>query len=197
MYSSNKDYCTEELVQEFVNGDIKAFDYLYSIFCTRLKNFVFSLIKIESESEELVQEIFVKVWESRETVKKFGSFNSFLFTIAHNTTISYLRKKASNTKYVEYIKSIQTEGEEPMLDEKLDLEKFKLHLETVISAMPKKQREVFKLKHWEDYTYRQIAEELNISVKTVENHLANARRFLKEKLGPQYVTMLLFATLFS
>ncbi len=186
----------ELIVRNFVNGDISAFDELYFLFCSRLQNFVFGLVKVESESEELVQDIFVKIWESRGNIQKHGSFESFLFTVAYNRTISHLRKKEAKGKYINYIKSIQTEGEEPKLDEKIDFEKFKQRLENVIELMPRKQKEVFKLKHFENYSYRQISEELNISVKTVENHLLNSRRFVKRKLTTDYLAILLFISLF-
>ncbi len=197
MERRNKTYKLEEqIVKNFTEGNIKAFDYIYLMFSSRIFYFVIGLVKIEEVGEEIVQDIFVKVWEAREKVQKFGSFESFLFTISHNTTISHLRKKATFEKYVEYIKSIQTEVEDPLLEEKIDFERFKQNLERVIESMPKKQKEVFMLKYYEDYSYKQISEKLNISIKTVENHLLNSRRFLKERLSAGDIPILLFIFLF-
>ena len=122
----------EEIVLSFVSGDIKAFDLLYFNFCNRLHNFVYSLVKINTETEGIVQEVFVKIWESKDQLKKYKSFESYLFTVAYNATISHLRKKSTELKYIEFIKSVQVELEQPKIDEKLDLEKFNQSLNAVI-----------------------------------------------------------------
>ena len=185
-----------EVVKKFASGDIKAFDLLYFAFCNRLHNFVFGLVKIKTETEGIVQEVFIKIWESRGQLKKYDSFESLLFTIAYNTTISYLRKKATEQKYIEYVKSIQIESELPKIDEKLDLEKFNKTVNAVIDKLPDRQKEVFKLKHFENYSYKQIAEKLQISVNTVENHMVRSHRFLKQNLNKNYASALLFISLF-
>lgn len=185
-----------EVVKRFTKGDTKAFDLLYHTFCKRLQNFVFSLTKIEVETEGIVQEVFIKVWESRSQLKKYASFESFLFTVAYNSTMSFLRKKATDKKYIDYIKSIQVESEQPGIDEKLDLEKFNKTINDVIDKLPTRQQEVFKLKHFEDYSYKQIAEKLQISINTVENHMVKSHRFLKQNLNENYTSGLLLISLF-
>lgn len=185
-----------KVIKDFISGDIKSFDLLYHLFYNRLYNFVFGLIKIRTESEGIVQEVFIKIWESRNQLKKHSSFESFLFTIAYNTTISHLRKKATEQKYIDYIKSIQIETESPTIDEKLDLEKLNTTINKVIDKLPSRQQEVFKLKHFEDYSYKQIAEELQISINTVENHMVKSHRFLKQNLNENYTSGLLLISLF-
>lgn len=184
------------VVSAFANGDIKAFDMLYYHFYDRLFSFVFGLVKIRTESEGIVQEVFIKTWQSRNQLKKHSSFESFLFTVAYNATISLLRKKATEQKYIEYIKSIQVEVESPTIDEKMDLEKLNHSINEVIDKLPTRQKEVFKLKYFEDYSYKQIAEKLQISVNTVENHIVKSHRFLKQNLSKNYASALLLISLF-
>src|SRR5210317_1180169 len=154
MNLKNQNLMNDTMVGNFANGDIKAFDLLYHKFCDRLYNFAFGLIKNQTEAEGIVQEVFIKIWESRGQLKKHSSFESFLFTVTYNTTISLLRKKATEKKYIEYIKSMQIKYELPAIDEKLDFEKFTKTINEVIEKLPTRQKEVFKLKHFENYSYK-------------------------------------------
>lgn len=95
MEINNQIKLNQELVKDFASGNMEAFDLLYHTFNYRLYNFVFGLIKIRTEAEEIAQEVFIKIWESRNQLNKHSSFESFLFTVAYNTTISLFRKKAT------------------------------------------------------------------------------------------------------
>ncbi|WP_158868276.1 RNA polymerase sigma factor [Maribellus comscasis] len=186
----------ETVVKRFSEGNMEAFDYLYFKYCHRLQQFVYGLLKTESDAEEIVQEIFVKLWINRASLKDYNAFESYLFSIAYNSTLGYLRKKAKEKKYIEYIKSIQVISEEATAENKLDLSIFNEKLEEAINCMPPRQREVFRLKHKEHFSYKEIAQKLNISVNTVENHIAKSHRFLKQELNKYYIPCLLFFSLF-
>ena len=84
-----------------------------------------------------------------------------------------------DTRYVESVKSVQVETDDVDLAEKLDAEEMNEALNMLIEKMPERQREVFKMKHFQNCSYKEIAEALNISVNTVENHIVKAHRFLK------------------
>ena len=184
------------LVRNFVDGDIKAFDALYEVYCPRLNAFILSLVKTESESEELTQEVFVKIWEKRHQLRKQGSFNSFLFTIAYNTTMSFLRKKASEARFMENLSAFQVDLEEPDVYRKIDFEEVRANLKKAIEKLPSRQKEVFELKHFQNLSYKEIARELRISVNTVENHMMKSYRILKEELKENSIFFLLFIYLF-
>ena len=83
----------KELVLEIKNDDHIAFYNIYERYCKRLFGFVLRYIKLEADAEEIVQEVFVKIWESRSNLNTYSSFESFLFTVAYNTTINLLRKR--------------------------------------------------------------------------------------------------------
>lgn len=97
----------QELVLLIKNDDRVAFYNLYERYCRRLHGFVLRYIKQNDDAEEIVQEVFVKIWESRNKIDAYSSFEAFLSTIAYNTTISLLRKRASETKYMNHLKSLQ------------------------------------------------------------------------------------------
>lgn len=184
------------VVKNFAQGEIAAFDMLYAYYSGRVRRFISGMVKTEIDSEGLTQEVFIKLWESRFKLKKQDSFDSFLFTIAYNVAMSFLRKKASEVKYIEYVKSVQINALIPEFEKKIDLKKLNQELNEAINDLPKRQKEVFKLKHFENLTYKQIAEKLKISVNTVENHMVKSHRYLKDKLEKNYLPVLLFIHLF-
>jgi len=186
----------ESLVERFACGDIKAFDAIYSVFNKKLQKFVFTLVKTEADTEEIVQEVFVKTWENRGRLKSYASFDTYLFTIAYNTTISLLRKRVKESQYIEYVKSVQVEIDDADFIENTDRIKIDETLNLLIEKMPPRQREVFKLKHFQEYTYKEIADNLKISVNTVENHIVKAHKYLKDNLGQNYLPAILFIHLF-
>ena len=186
----------ESLVKRFADGDMRAFDSIYSIFNPKLQRFVFTIVKTENDTEEIVQEVFVKLWENREKIKKYISFENYLFTIAYHTTVSLLRKRAKEVHYIEYVKSVQMEVEEFTPDETFNRDEIHETLNLLIEKMPGRQQEVFRMKHFQNCSYKEIADHLNISVNTVENHIVKAHKFLKENLGKNYFSVLLFIHLF-
>ena len=196
MLRDPKNTVDELLVKSFIKGDVKAFDEIYHQFNYKLYKFVLALIKSEVDTEDLVHEVFVKVWENRERLINPEAFDSYLFTIAYNATVSFLRKRAKNSAYIEYIKSVQVPIDESGLNEEINDEEINSKLNELIEQMPTRQREVFKLKHFENYSYKEIADQLNISVNTVENHMVKAHKFLKANLDKAYFAFLLFISLF-
>lgn len=187
----------ESLVKQFANGDMKAFDNIYSTFNQKLQKFIFTLIKTESDTEDIVQEVFVKVWENREKLKSYSSLDSYLFSIAYNTTISLLRTRVKENKYVEFIKSVQIEVDETDFVEGFNSDEMNEKINLLIEKMPPRQREVFKMKYFQNCSYKEIAETLDISINTVENQIVKSHKFLKENLGKAYLSILFFIHLFS
>ena len=197
MVERTKHKIDESLVKRFASGDMKAFDSIYSTFNQKLQKFIFTLIKTEPDTEDIVQEVFVKVWENRERLKNYSSFDSYLFSIAYNTTISLLRTRMKENKYVEFIKSMQIEVDELDFVEGFNSDEMNEKLNLLIEKMPPRQREVFKMKYFQNRSYKEIAETLGISINTVENQIVKSHKFLKENLGKAYLSILFFIHLFS
>ncbi len=196
MSGLKKHIIDEALVKRFANGDMKAFDAIYSVFNKKLQNFIFTLVKTKTDTEDLVHEVFVKVWENRNKLRNYTSFDTYLFTIAYNSTVSLLRKKAKDAHYIEYVKSVQIEIDEPDFIEGGNSEEVNEKINLLIEQMPPRQREVFKMRYFQDYSYKEIAEALGISVNTVENHIVKAHKYLKENVGKAYLSILFFIHLF-
>lgn len=183
------------LIQLLKRGDVAAFDSLFEVYSPRLFGFAMKYFKNEADSEELVQEVFLKVWGNRNKLKTELSFKSYLFTIALNQIRKYFNKKATSLRYLE---SLQNEPEfvdnQAILDEDYELA-FK-HINLIIEQMPPRRREIFMKSKLEGKSSKLIADELNISPGTVDNQVSEALRFLRSRLGSKNIVLVLFAVLF-
>ncbi len=188
-------YCDEDLMQEIKADNMFAFDALYGKYCKRVYKFGYSIIKSREEAENLMQDVFLNLWETRSRVKKDSSVKSYIFTITYNSAISIIRKKARESEFIEYLKSVQTINEESV-DVVFEYNELKSKLDEIVNTLPKRQKEVYLLHRDEAMKYNEIAERLHISVNTIENHMSRALKTVREKMGYYSLFAMLFMLLF-
>jgi len=153
-------------------------------------------LKQEEDAEEIVQEVFIKIWESREKIDVYASFESFLFTIAYNATMSLLRKRVSEAKSREYLKSVQQINKaEPVIDE-LQFKELSQKVETLLDQLTPRQKEIYLLSREKELSHKEIAQKLGISESTVNNHLVNTLKYLKSHIDTTLAINILFLCLF-
>ena len=186
----------QELAILIKKGDIRAFDKIYEKYSTRLYLFVNGIIKSQKDAEDIVQEVFLKIWNNREKINEYLSLQSFLFTIAHNTTISIIRKKINENNYVSYVKSLQNAKELSSGEVELEFKQLETHYNTILNKLPDRQKEVYLLSREEELSYKEIAERLGISVNTVENHMVKALKFLRTNMKNASFISALFCAFF-
>ncbi len=192
----NESTSDNKLVDKLRKGDRVAFYNIYERYCKRLYGFVFRYIKVEVDAEEIVQEVFIKIWESRNKIDAHASFESFLFTIAYNSTISLLRKRANEQKYLEHLKSILQIQKAPDLIDEIQFNELNEKVKTLLNELTPRQKEIFQLSRVDGLTHNEIAQKLNISLNTVKKHMANALSFLKSRIDNSLIVNLLFVYLF-
>ena len=185
-----------ELIKLLKEGEMKAFDIIFKKYSKRLYGFVFRYIKQEVDTEEIVQEVFIKIWRSREKIDAYSSFESFLFTIAHNATVNLLKKRATEQKYVEYIKSLQSIDETYELTDEIHYNELKQKFQGLLDELTPRQKEIFQLSRDEGLSNKEIANKLDISVQTVKNQLVTTLSFLKGNLDNNLIISGLFVSLF-
>lgn len=185
-----------DLATKIKKGDVLAFDEIYRRYSKRLYLFVFGIIKSKKDAEDVVQEVFVKIWENRSKIKQYLSFQSYLFTIAHNTTISLLRNKMKDDKFIENIKLLQYSEKGDSVQAEIEFNELNKKLQTSLNSLPERQRQVYLLSREEGLSYKQIAEKLEISINTVENQMVKALKFLRERLKDSTFTGMLFYFIF-
>lgn len=185
-----------ELILLIQKNDRVAFYHLYEKYSKRLYGFVLRYTKQKEDAEEIVQEVFVKIWETRYKIDAYSSFEAFLFTIAYNTTISLLRKKTNEQKYVEHIKSLQQPDNSPDLIDEIHFNELNDRVQSLLNELTPRQKEIFQLSREEGLTHEEIAKKLDISVNTVKKHMGNTLTFLRSQIDRNLTINLLFIYLF-
>ena len=184
----------KELVTALKNDDISAFNQLFYAYSSRLYHFAYGYLKSKEEAEELVQEVFIKVWDKRKDLQEEYRFKSYLFTIAYNHIKKHFRSKAIQNNYLEF--SGATNPEALYTREDVNYPSLKKWVDKLVDKMPDKRRTVFVKSRFEGKNVKEIAEEMGISQSTVENHLNQALKFLKQHLKDQHLAGFVFFCLF-
>ena len=185
-----------ELLKQLKIGNLKAFDAIYKLYSRRLYGFVYRYVKQKADTEEIVQEVFIKIWRNRFNIHINTSFESYIFTIAHNTMVNLLKKRATEHKYIEYVKSIQKNEETYELIHDIQYEELMHQYRSLLDQLPPRQQEIFQLSREEGLNHKEIAEKLGISRNTVKNHLVTTLSFIKSNLNSSLINSGLYICLF-
>lgn len=171
----------KELLALFLNGSQRAFEELYIRYKGRLVHFCKWLMKNEIESEDIVQDIFMQLWENRDSLNIEVSFSGYVHTLVKNRALNEFRKFDIHTRYAQYIilngKDVTNQTEDSIIDK--DYAKL---LDELIENLPERQKEIYRLSRIEKLTYKEISEALQISVPAVQKHASLALNKIKECL---------------
>ncbi|GJM64093.1 RNA polymerase sigma-70 factor [Persicobacter diffluens] len=173
-----------ELVLNLKNGDSKAFDRLFAIYNKQVYYFALSYVKNASKAENLLQDIFLKVWKNRAQLDPEKNFKSFLFTMTKNLILDGFKKESSERKYQEFAsyKNMKesTTYNDVVMSELQDL------LKDIEEEMPAKRKSIYKMSRYEHLNNREISQKLEISEKTVENQITLSLKHIKNRLKDLY-----------
>jgi RNA polymerase sigma-70 factor (ECF subfamily) len=164
-----------EEVLSIKNGDVRAFECAYHRWSSKIYFFIFKQCGSEDIAEEVVQQVFVRLWEKRLNLSSDYTLSTQLFRMSTTIFIDELRKAAQSRKYLESMRQKQEVLTENTLEHKETLQL----VYGAIDRMPPMRKQVFMMSRMEHLSYAQIAEKLSISPKTVENHIILALRYLR------------------
>ena len=177
----------QQLAQRLILGDCKAYDYLMNSYYQRLCMYAQSLCNDHNMAEDIVQNVFVKVWDKRKKINPDLSIKSYLYKSVYNEFINQYRKN----KPVIYLEKKYFEAIDLVVDiEPEELESLIKLMNIEIENLPSKCKEIFLMNKKEGLTHTEISEYLNISIKTVEGHITRAFKILTEKLGAKVEAVL-------
>lgn len=181
----------KELIQKLAEGDSFAFEVLFYKYRNKVKGFAVKMVPAQVDPEEIVQEVFVKLWLKKETLNPEKDFQSYLFSIAKNLILDHL-KSAVNRKLYYVSEHFQQDllvddGTENLLKEGVEE-----RLQQLINEIPERRREIFRMSRFEGMSYKQIAERLNISENTVDSQIRNALAFLRKEFRKFVVLAFLY-----
>ena len=175
-------------VEKLKNGDNNAYTLLMNDYYKNLCGYANLFTKDPSKSEDIVQNVFVKIWIYRKKIDPNISIKKYLYKSVYNEFIDQYRKNKSVISLEEkYLKVIDTIID----DNSLDIEKLMMNVNREIDKLPEKCKRVFILNKKEGLTHDEIAEYLQISTKTVESHITRAFKILNQKLGNKIKNILI------
>ncbi len=177
---------TEILIQPLKNGSVKAFDALYQLYSARLYNFVLKISKGDSYmAEEIVQRVFIKIWEERSLLDTQKSFNAFICTIAKNMLMNEYKHQMVEFVYQDYILQINKDESSDGVD-KIEYVFLEKYLNTLIEQLTPARREVYIMNRIDKLTVKEIAQRSGKSEKTIEKQLSEANEFIRRQFSKHY-----------
>lgn len=181
-----REITNEELfiVGKMMEGDIDSFKYFFDKYYNDLCNFVHIYLHDQVLAEEVVQDIFVYFWENRQKLQISSSVKAFLYSASKYKSLNMLRDTHNQKKIVERIGKTEQSHTQEQPASYIDTEEFRKILDAAIDQLSPKCREIFLLSKRQELSNREIAEQLGISVKTVENQMTIALKKLREYLVP-------------
>lgn len=183
----------KELLTQVSEGDEKAFRNLFESYYEKLYQYIFGFIKSKQVSEELVMDVFLKIWLGRDIIPQIHSFNAFLFRVAHNKSIDFLRSVSRDPKFQDLLwENIQLVNN-TTADSSILVQEYQNKLREAVSLLPPQRKKVYQLSREQDMTHDQIAVQLNLSRNTINNHIVEAQRFIRTYLSKNFDIALLVA----
>ena len=172
----------DKIVRQLIAGDESAFELLYHSYKRPLAINLLRLLKSEELAEEVLQDLFIRIWDKRHQIDPDKSFSSFLFTVAKNMVYDLFRKSARDERLTAYLMANSSELYSHVEEQLFKKENEQL-LYATLDKLPPQRRRVFMLFKIEEKSYKEISEELGISKATINEHITKANRFLKEQLS--------------
>jgi len=183
-----------ELVDALLKSDIEAFDLIFKKYGTRLFGFSMKYLKSKEDAEELVQRVFLKIWENREKLDKESSLKSYLFTVSYHDLCRIFRKRHYQTKLEKEILSTSTESF--TIDDRIDYQSILEQVNLLIDKLPPKQKVIFVKSRMEGKSSREIASEMSLAPGTVDNHISEALKFIRKNIANSNLPLFLFFSVF-
>jgi RNA polymerase sigma factor (sigma-70 family) len=172
----------QRLVEEISKGDEKAFEKLYMIFSEKIYHVSRNMNLSHEDSEGVVQEVFLKIWKNRSKLEPELSINAYLIAIVRSLVIKKAKKDARFFAFQQYNIPLLHHVSSPSPDDELIFTEFDLLTNEIIQQLPPGQKKVFQLRYFENLSVAEIAAQLNLSKRTVENQIFRATGTVKGKL---------------
>lgn len=175
-----------ELLMGLKRGDINSYEQLFRKYKGKIYNFIMNASQGDFYlAEEIVQNVFIKLWEIRKDIVLEGSFSSLLFTMSKNMYYNSLRRKVQDSIYKEYYTNMSN-NLDYVVDKEVEYRMLEQEIDELIQKLPPARRRVYELSRQENKSNKEIAHQLHISENTVESHLTKASAFLRDKLSLKY-----------
>jgi len=182
----------KKLLKRLQKGDAQAFTLLFRKYWATLFDMAYKRLQSKEQAEEIVQELFLDVWQRRATLSLSHSFFTYLSAALKYKILNQIRAEGVKNKHLLHIKTRQQVLAHP-IEEKLFYDELNSAYEEAVGQLPERCRTVFQLRRNEQCSFQEIATQLNISVSTAEKHMVKALKLLRTDLKDYVVTLALFS----
>lgn len=180
----NQRFNLDKTLKELSKDQETPLEELYDYYYPRLYEFSRSFLKQEQGIDDILQEVFIRIWQHRKKIKDTASFNAFIFTITRNLLLNELRSRLKQENLKDEIRRLSMAPEYDGFDQ-AQFRDLKTRVEAIVGTLPERQKEIFLLSRSEGLSHKEIASRLEITTKTVEYHISLAIKSLKTRLNGQ------------
>ena len=174
------------LFDEVKKGDLPSYEIIFKRYYKELHRFAFTYVRDPSIAEEMAQEVFLYMWEKRKKIEIQTTLKTYLYSAVKNKCLNYIKLELPKQQSMADISEVMLSVSSKLKDEG-ENEQLKKYIQSAIDALPKKCRQIFILSRNAGMTYEEIAEEMDLSKKTVENQMGIALKKLRESLETVYL----------
>lgn len=171
----------QQQIEALVAGDITAFEMIFRTYYQPLCNYAYTFLQDKEDAEEIVQSTFLNVWEKKETLSIRTAVKPYLYAMVRNACLNVIKHEKIKQKHAVEELAIGAHSYDSVSHTVAGSE-LELKIQQAMEQLPEQCRLVFKLSRFEELKYSEIADQLNISVKTVENHMGKALKIMREQL---------------
>ncbi|MDQ3112304.1 MAG: RNA polymerase sigma-70 factor [Bacteroidota bacterium] len=176
------------IVPAIREGDAAAFEQLFHFYYAPLCRYAGGIVTETEDAEEIVQQVFLRIWERRKELNITVSFKAYLYRSVHNASLNHKQRRRKDVRLNDGPLRIVHAAE---ASHEMDVKQLEEEISKALKVLPEQCRKIFELSRFEELKYREIAELLDISVKTVENQMGKALRIMRERLSA-YLPFLIF-----
>jgi RNA polymerase sigma-70 factor, ECF subfamily len=185
------DLSEKEVLEKIQSGNESAYEMIFRTFYQPLCRYAYSFLEDREEAEEVVQSAFITVWEKRKSIDIQTSLKSYLYRMVRNGCLNVIKHEKVKQQHVAHEMAV-TEVSYESVSQKVYASELESKITEALKALPEQCRLVFQLSRFEELKYQEIADQLQISVKTVENHMGKALRIMREQLKEYLPLLLIF-----
>jgi len=190
----------QQIIREFIAGGHSAFEHLYNQYSAAVYANIRKMVRLPDLAEDILQDVFAALWTNRAKIDPAQPVGNWLFVVSYHKSLSFLKKKLRDNVIVPADEpAIADIPEDPGIDEKYYGAQIEI-LNTAVKRLPQHKQKVFRLYHFENKSFEEIAQELNLSVSSVKFYLKQSRSFIRQYVNDHFpqavgISLLLLVTI--